>query len=72
MELNMTELIKYTIENYGVIGFALLFWIYQGREMTKKMDRLQGSCNKMFGIMLALSDKRSRETNSDSGGLLDD
>jgi len=73
MELNVTELIKWVIENYGVTGFALMFWVWHGWQMQRKIEKLQGSCNKMFGIMLALADKRSREKSKrDNGGSFDD
>ena len=69
VDFNVTELIKYIIETYGVTGFALLFWVWHGWQMEKKVDNLQASCNKMFGIMLALADKRSREKSErDNGG----
>jgi len=73
MNVDVTELIKYVIETYGMIGFALAFWVWHGWQMEKKVDKLQSSCNKMFGIMLALADKRSREkANRNDGGSFDD
>jgi len=69
VDFNVTEIIKYIIETYGGIGFALLFWIWHGWQMQKKIDTLQTSCNKMFGIMLAIADKHSREkVNRNNGG----
>ena len=69
MQVDVLEIIKFVVDNYGLAGFALLFWVWQGWQLQKKIDTLQGSVNKMFGIMLALADKRSRKESQDDGGL---
>ena len=72
MTVDVLEIIKFVVERYGLAGFALVFWLWHGWQLQKKIDHLQSSCNKMFGIMLALADKRSRKDASDNGGSLDD
>ena len=69
MQVDVLEIIKFVVDNYGLAGFALLFWVWQGWQLQKKIDTLQGSVNKMFGIMLAIADKRSRKESQDDGGL---
>ncbi len=61
MSFDVVEIVKFIVENYGLAGFVLLFWSWNGWQLQKKIDTLQNSSNKMFGIMLALSDQRSRE-----------
>lgn len=72
MDLNVTELFKYIIDTYGIVGFALMFWVWHGWQMQKRIDKLQSSCNKMFGIMLGMADKRYREEQRNNGRSLDD
>lgn len=66
MNVDVLELLKFVVDNYGLAGFALLFWVWQGWQLQKKVDHLQNTINKMFGIMLALADKRARD--SGNGG----
>ena len=61
MNIDALEIVKFIVENYGLAGFALLFWVWHGWQQQKKLDRLQSSCNKMFGIVLAIADKRTRD-----------
>lgn len=66
VDFNVTEVIKFVVENYGLAGFALMFWMWHGHQMQKKIDLLSVNCSKMYGIMLSISDSRYR--NESDGG----
>ena len=72
MHIDFTELLQLILEKYGLAGVAITFWVWTGLNVQKKIDRLTNLNNKMFGVMLALVDKRSRETLKSSGGILDE
>ena len=72
MHIDFTEILQLIIDKYGLAGLAITFWVWTGFNIQKKIDRLTNLNNKMFGVMLSLVDKRSRETLKSSGGILDD
>lgn len=61
MEINIADILKVLIDNYGAMGIVLAFAFYYLRVLGGKLDKLINLNNKTFGVMLALVDKRSRE-----------
>ena len=66
------DVLKFVIENYGLAGFALLFWLWHGWQVEKKLDKMSAQCNRMFGIMLAISDQKIRDDTQLNRGSFDD
>lgn len=69
VELDVGKIIMSILDQYGIVGFALVLNYLYFKMIDSKIDKILNLNNKTFGVMLAIVDKEQRITLNNNKGV---